>query len=182
MRRFRAFKGEIYTLYSSPTLRLDEWILEETDAANEGFFVEINAGDGLTRNNTRMLEEIGWTGLLIEPDPKLFRQLQQNRPHCANVWASILPAGRRWTDAGMPHTLSDVLSGTPDIDFLSLNNGTECYTLADCFEACPKKVIHRMAVGYSLDQNKLKTLREILEPQGYILDQMRGYDACFKAK
>ncbi len=182
MRRFREFKGWVHTLYSSPTLRLDGWILEETEGATEGFFVEINAGDGLTHNNTRTLEENGWTGLLVEPNPKLFKQLQQNRPHCVNVWSSILPAGRLWKGAGPPQTLTEVLSESPDIDFLALNNGTEGSTLANFFETRPKKVIRRLAVGFSLDQNKVKKLQEILEPRGYILDQLRGYDACFKKK
>ncbi len=180
MRRFRAFQGWVYTLYSSPVLRLDEWILEETDAAGEGFFVEIDAGDGLTNNNTRTLEENGWEGLLVEPDEKLFKQLQQNRPECRTVWASILPAGRRRADTGTLHTLSSLLAGTPDIDFLALNNGTEIQTLMDFFEVEPQKVIRRMAVGYNLDQARLKRLREVLEPRGYILSQLRGYDACFK--
>lgn len=36
----------------------------------QGYFVEIGANDGLKFSNTFNLEKIGWTGILIEPDPR----------------------------------------------------------------------------------------------------------------
>ena len=42
-----------------------------------GFFIEAGASDGEVISNTLMLEvERGWSGLLIEPDPKMFQLLQ----------------------------------------------------------------------------------------------------------
>lgn len=51
----------------------------------KGFFVEVGAYDGEMNSNTLYLElELGWTGLLIEPDDQNFDILQsKNR----NVWS-----------------------------------------------------------------------------------------------
>ena len=41
-----------------------------------GFFVEAGANDGERASNTLWMEEkMGWTGLLIEPDPYFYTQI-----------------------------------------------------------------------------------------------------------
>lgn len=46
-----------------------------------GWFVEVGAADGLENSNTHFLEHRhGWEGILIEPNPISFEQLQVNRP------------------------------------------------------------------------------------------------------
>lgn len=45
-----------------------------------GFFVDIGAGDGLSKSNTAMLEEcLGWNGLLVEPNPVASESCVVNR-------------------------------------------------------------------------------------------------------
>lgn len=45
-----------------------------------GVFVDIGAHDGVTLSNTYFFEkELEWTGMCIEPLPKVFNQLQKNR-------------------------------------------------------------------------------------------------------
>ncbi|MEB2784737.1 FkbM family methyltransferase [Algoriphagus persicinus] len=45
-----------------------------------GFFVDIGAYDGITINNTIFFEKFrNWTGLCIEPNPKVFPQLKRSR-------------------------------------------------------------------------------------------------------
>ncbi len=45
-----------------------------------GYFIEIGANNGINQSNTLYFEKFkGWHGLLIEPHPKLFYQLQKNR-------------------------------------------------------------------------------------------------------
>jgi FkbM family methyltransferase len=58
----------------------DEYILTNffKDKRN-GTFVDIGAHDGVTISNTLLFEEIGWTGICVEPLPKIFKQLEQNR-------------------------------------------------------------------------------------------------------
>lgn len=44
-----------------------------------GFFVDIGAHDGITFSNSKFYEELGWDGICIEPNPKVFPTLQNNR-------------------------------------------------------------------------------------------------------
>lgn len=49
----------------------------------KGVFVEFGALDGLFHSNTLFLErERGWSGLLIEANPRLYKELTRNRPDC----------------------------------------------------------------------------------------------------
>jgi len=64
-------------------------ILEIFKNKSTGYFVDIGAYDGLSISNTKFLEEIGWTGVCIEPHPNVFKRLVENRNcECINcaVW------------------------------------------------------------------------------------------------
>jgi FkbM family methyltransferase len=45
----------------------------------DGYFVDIGAHDGITFSNSKFFEEIGWNGVCIEPNPKVFEMLSNNR-------------------------------------------------------------------------------------------------------
>lgn len=48
-----------------------------------GIFLEMGALDGVTHSNTKFFEDtLGWTGILIEPNPVQFEKLVKNRPKC----------------------------------------------------------------------------------------------------
>lgn len=50
---------------------------------DKGYFVEVGACDGMMLSNTYWLEKAkGWTGMLVEPDPRWFEALDKNRPAC----------------------------------------------------------------------------------------------------
>jgi FkbM family methyltransferase len=53
--------------------------------ASDGFFVEVGANDPYERSQTWHLEQTGWTGILIEPQPELAEKLRQARK--AKVYA-----------------------------------------------------------------------------------------------
>lgn len=58
----------------------DIWALFENKFKRDGFFVEFGATDGVTGNNTLLLErEYGWTGILAEPNPHWHNDLFYNR-------------------------------------------------------------------------------------------------------
>lgn len=57
----------------------DLWVLYETNCHTSGFFVEIGASDGLRKSNAWLLEEYGWQGIAIEPDPVSFETLERVR-------------------------------------------------------------------------------------------------------
>ena len=45
----------------------------------QGFFVEVGAFDPYTHSNTALLEEEGWNGILIEPNPSQFDRLKKRK-------------------------------------------------------------------------------------------------------
>jgi FkbM family methyltransferase len=45
----------------------------------KGYFVDIGAHDGVTFSNSKFFEELGWDGICIEPNPKIFSILENNR-------------------------------------------------------------------------------------------------------
>jgi FkbM family methyltransferase len=82
-----------WSLDSTKRSRLDEdkkiyniffqQILDYTSVISEDFhYVELGAFDGMGESNTRFYDVcLGWTGLLIEPNPKVYPKLVQNRPN-----------------------------------------------------------------------------------------------------
>lgn len=55
----------------------DKYLIENIYKNKEkGFFIDIGAHDGITYSNTYYLEkELGWSGICIEPNPKIYKQL-----------------------------------------------------------------------------------------------------------
>jgi FkbM family methyltransferase len=46
---------------------------------NDGFYIDIGANDGITGSNTYALEQAGWKGVCIEPQPDIFKKLKHFR-------------------------------------------------------------------------------------------------------
>lgn len=62
----------------------DKILYEKYLNYRNGFFIEIGAMDGVTFSNSKFFEEdLGWTGILIEPTEQ-FKNLIINRPNCYN--------------------------------------------------------------------------------------------------
>jgi FkbM family methyltransferase len=59
----------------------DKIILDYVSDIDNGFFVEAGANIG---QNTGILEECGWKGLLVEPSLSSYRWCLKNRPNCIN--------------------------------------------------------------------------------------------------
>ncbi len=59
--------------------RIDLKILPYLKDIENGFFVEAGALDGLFMSNTKILEDLGWNGLLIEPSQKAAEKCKKNR-------------------------------------------------------------------------------------------------------
>lgn len=72
---------------SANTINEREWQLvrEYFGGAPQGFFVEVGANDPHERSQTWHLEQAGWTGILIEPQPDLAEKLRRARK--AKVYA-----------------------------------------------------------------------------------------------
>ncbi len=75
----------------------DLLILELLGWPSEGTFVEVGGYDGLTNSVSSALEQLGWTGLLVEPVPALYEQARANRPDARVVHAAVGRAGSAGT-------------------------------------------------------------------------------------
>lgn len=120
----------------------DVWVVDTLGPA-PGWFVDVGAWDGVATSNTYALEQIGWTGICIEPNRDAYTQLCLHR-HClttATAASSII--GHVSFDgtqcaAGAPQvpcaTLAYILESAgapPVIDYLSIDvEGHELAVLA----------------------------------------------------
>ncbi len=68
----------------------DRWVLEEAlPGRRGGFFLDLAATDGITINNTVLMErDLEWTGIAIEPNRDYFTALLRNR-NCICLQACI---------------------------------------------------------------------------------------------
>ena len=46
---------------------------------SQGTYIDIGAYDGIKVNNTKYFEDVGWTGIAVEPHPTSFAKLESNR-------------------------------------------------------------------------------------------------------
>lgn len=80
----------------------------------DGKFLEMGAMDGVTYSNTKFFEdELGFSGVLIEPVSKMFKQLVKNRPNCHTFNCAVSTKEGHvemigdWSTSSMSHTMSD---------------------------------------------------------------------------
>lgn len=57
----------------------DAWIYHNLQLPQDGFFIDVGAGDGITTSNTFFLERRHWKGLCIDADPQNHWRLIKNR-------------------------------------------------------------------------------------------------------
>jgi FkbM family methyltransferase len=58
----------------------EQHIVDRFGEDSSGRFLDIGAFDGKTFSNVRRLWELGWSGVLVEPNPSSFKSLMQNFP------------------------------------------------------------------------------------------------------
>jgi len=65
----------------------DVWVLHETESKRNGYFVDFGATDGITINNTYLLEtKYDWKGIVAEPNSVYYESLNRNRNcHISNM-------------------------------------------------------------------------------------------------
>jgi FkbM family methyltransferase len=57
----------------------DLWVLFESSSWNDLSYLEIGAGDGEWKSNCKLLQDFGWKGISIEPNPLLVNRFKKNR-------------------------------------------------------------------------------------------------------
>lgn len=85
---------------SDRTLR-DAVVLAVLGGIHKGYFVELGAGDGVSRSSTRLLEQdFDWQGLVCEPDPAHHDALHRTRACSIDTRCPARESGLEVTDEG----------------------------------------------------------------------------------
>jgi len=85
-----------------------------------GVFVDIGAHDGLFYSNSKYFEDLGWTGLCVEPLPDIFLKLKENRKCICENYAITNEEGE--DDFLVIKGYAEMLSGlVKDYDPMHLN-------------------------------------------------------------
>ena len=190
--------------YSHPATKQDLWVLEQRP--HPGTFIELGAYDGERHSNTKLLEEKGWSGILVEGHQPFAQLCHKNRPHTRVVnefigdgWKREVAVGGQYTGLidKMPseflaehqrrknetysvQTVSLATAvGTDPVNYLSLDTeGGEDEILAAWLKAGGKCEL--LTVEFRYDQNLLNRLCWICGDNDLQLLEIRGFDACFR--
>jgi FkbM family methyltransferase len=75
----------------------DLWVLEKNNGKQNGFFIDIGAYDGVYHSNSYLLDQLGWSGICVEPSSK-YNELKKNRPRSINDDACIYSVSNQSID------------------------------------------------------------------------------------
>jgi hypothetical protein len=75
---FRAQNGE------------DLWLDAYFGHKRQGYFTDIGAFDGVNLSNSYHFEQIGWTGILAEPDPDNAARCRASRPGSTTFQCAVV--------------------------------------------------------------------------------------------
>lgn len=168
--------------------------------AFKGTFVEFGAFDGLKHSNSYCFEQLGWRGVVLEPDSSRVAECRSNR-QCEVVHAAVVGKGgpefveflKDPNDGELSHiagygtdrakqavvsekvgtiTLDVVLSRLGQVDFLSMDTeGSEADILeTTSFDVRPRIIV----VEHNYDTAKRERIRRRLEALGYELQERSG--------
>eukprot|EP01001_Neometanema_parovale_P007863 NODE_4150_length_1108_cov_194.624365_g3751_i1.p1 GENE.NODE_4150_length_1108_cov_194.624365_g3751_i1~~NODE_4150_length_1108_cov_194.624365_g3751_i1.p1 ORF type:complete len:322 (+),score=42.76 NODE_4150_length_1108_cov_194.624365_g3751_i1:77-1042(+) len=126
-RHLRHGRNIFYSQYCEDCVAFHAFFKEPSDSRG-GFFVEAGALDGLRWSNTLFFEiTLGWKGLLIEGNPRLFPTLRSNRPNAVCVNAPLCQDFRKvhYSFGGSDDTAGIVEFMSPEFKGFWHRRGTE---------------------------------------------------------
>jgi FkbM family methyltransferase len=170
----------------------DKWVLFSMyPDVEDGFFVDVGSGDGITHSNTLMLERRGWSGICIDPFPsnmegrtcRVFKEVvyaeagKRVRFHTAGEVGGISDTLDTWKRAAEQSpavelttvTLGEILDRAKAprfIHFMSLDiEGAELEAL----RAVPfdRYTFGAMAIEHNYEGRKRNDIQALLEQHGY---------------
>lgn len=170
----------------------DRWIVKKLfPGVKDGYFVDVGAGDGTKGSNTKALEELGWTGVAIDPFPsnwesrkcRLFREVVSSRKGEVVEFRVAGGAGGidkfidKWRDEVETSpvveltttTIGDILSradAPPFIHYVSLDIEGAEYEALKGFPFSEYKV-GAFTIEHNHEEPKRQQIRELLERNGY---------------
>ena len=187
----------------------DKWIIRAVfPGVTNGYYVDVGAADGVLSSNTRALDDLGWTGLCIDPFPK---NMEGRRCRvCRDVVYSASGekvafkpggflggiAGQFGATAGwlgvkdVPAvefttvTLADILvrAGAPRfIHYMSIDiEGAELEALKGF--PFPDYRVGALTIEHNFDEPKRSRIRSLLESNGYRYVVSLIRDDCYVAQ
>lgn len=153
---------------------LDRLIAERVTQQN-GFFVEVGAHDGLSQTNSLYFEQIGWSGLLIEPIPDLYQKSLTNRPACKAVNFCCTSLDDPRTEITMTYAgLMSVVQGhlDPAEEDAWVKRGEELQAIQRYTAVVPAAPLATILARESVEQVDLL----IVDVEGYEIQLLSGID------
>ena len=155
-------------------------------------FCEIGVGNGIEISNTYLLEQEGWSGLLVEPNPIFHAGINEVRSAILDKRAVSVVAGEGKIELGQKPLLSKVVyknqeqldSSDPKIELVNINEILECIGSEVGFLSLDiegdedllvesidfsKFSFHVLCVEHNYESCKMKRIRQHLEKNGYQL-------------
>lgn len=171
-------KLDPYCATNSKREPITKRILDYIGNISNGFYIEAGAYDGILQSNTKFLEEeFNWTGILIEPSPKIFLELEKNRPNNININKCLVSSDYKF------QTISGAFDNGPMSSVGNIRNlenvdliDVECEPLHKILEYLDIKKIDFMTIdteGYEL--NVLDGLNLEINRPLYILIEIYEY-------
>jgi hypothetical protein len=193
-----------YSLSSPNTKSYAQWgqdlILQPIlQKLGKGFFVESGALDGEDDSNTLFYEKLGWTGLLVEPNPEytnkvlgkhrkayFFKGCLSPTPHEQTLHFHVSDGGTKGTsqlsDSGsykvLAEPLQDLLQsiGRKTVDFWSLDiEGSEATVLKSTDFS--KVEVGVLLIEMNKNDANNDGIKEVMEKEGFVDIGHTNYDA-----
>jgi len=179
----------------------DKWIIQWVfPGVTDGYFVDIGAGDGIKGSNTKALEDLGWTGLAIDPFPTnwgsrkctLFKEVVSSKKGEVVEFRMAKGAGGidkyidRWRDKVETSllvkltttTIGDILdrADAPSfIHYVSLDIEGAEYEALKAFPFS-KYEVGAFTIEHNHEEPKRRQIRELLEKNGYLFVRQQIVD------
>ena len=134
-------------------------ILKYLQDIDNGVFVEAGAHDGIFQSTTKILEDLGWTGLLIEPSKNLYEKCKENRNSICEHYGLV---SNEYSE--------NTISGSLNSNLLKSNNGITL--MGDKDEECPAITMTELCKKHNIYKIDFFTL----DVEGYELEVLKGID------
>lgn len=145
--------------------RIDLKILPYLKDIENGFFVEAGALDGLFMSNTKLLEDLGWKGILIEPSSEACKKCLEYRKATV-VWGALVSSNYK----------ENQIYGD---FFFDGNEGKGAWSSINRNRDSSKKMVYVPAITLSnvLRAFSIKKVDFLsLDVEGYELNALKGLD------
>ena len=154
----------------------DKFIIEHFfKNKEEGVFLDIGAGPPIENNNTYFLErELGWTGLCIDPHPRMFEKLKAARK-CLCLDVAVVPSH----EGTMEFMQLDKLEGLSGlVEYYGERNKERIKTLREEFGDAPQIIsVKTVPINHILETHSLFHIDFLsLDIEGGELEVLKAID------